>query len=178
MSVLDLPAPGSAAPLAPPAPAVLDLEASGFGRASYPIEVGFVLADGSVGCTLIRPEPGWTHWDPQAERLHRISRETACRAGRPAGEVAQWLNHHLAGQTVYCDGWAHDYPWLGMLFEAAGLRLAFRLEHAQRLLDDAQRDRWDDLVREIRSSLAPGRHRASADARVLQAALMRLAAQG
>ena len=38
------------AALAPPeeAPAVLDIEASGFGRGSYPIEVGFVLANGEA----------------------------------------------------------------------------------------------------------------------------------
>lgn len=175
MSVLDLPdlAHVTAGPHG--APVVLDLEASGFGRSSYPIEVGFVLGDGTVGCTLIRPEPGWTHWDPTAEGLHGISRDTAFRAGRPAADVARWLNQHLAGQTVYCDGWAHDYPWLGMLFDAAAVRPAFRLEHVQRLLDDAQQERWDGLVRDIRSTLAAGRHRASADARVLQAALMRLA---
>lgn len=42
-------------------PAVLDVEASGFGRYSYPIEVGYALPDGRVFCTLIRPEPHWTH---------------------------------------------------------------------------------------------------------------------
>ena len=50
-------------------PACLDMEASGFGRHSYPIEVGFVLGDGQSWCTLIRPAADWTHWDPAAERL-------------------------------------------------------------------------------------------------------------
>ena len=36
-------------------PTILDLEASGFGRDSYPIEVGYVLPDGSSFCSLIRP---------------------------------------------------------------------------------------------------------------------------
>ena len=35
-------------------PAVLDIEASGFGVGSYPIEVGFVLPDGQSYCSLLR----------------------------------------------------------------------------------------------------------------------------
>jgi len=48
------------------APAVLDIEASGFGRDSYPVEIGYVLPDGQTWCTLIRPAPAWTHWDATA----------------------------------------------------------------------------------------------------------------
>jgi hypothetical protein len=39
-------------------PAILDVEASGFGRGSYPVEVGYVLEDGVSQCMLVRPEPG------------------------------------------------------------------------------------------------------------------------
>jgi hypothetical protein len=37
------------------------------------------------------------------------------RHGRAVAEVAQTLNDDLTGRTVYCDGWAHDYAWLGAL---------------------------------------------------------------
>lgn len=40
-------------------PTILDIEASGFGRGSYPIEVGFVAGDGTLFCGLVRPEPDW-----------------------------------------------------------------------------------------------------------------------
>ena len=50
-----------------PAPTVLDVEASGFGRNSYPIEIGFVLPNGHAYCSLVKPEAHWTHWDVQAE---------------------------------------------------------------------------------------------------------------
>jgi hypothetical protein len=158
-----------------PAPTILDVEASGFGRRSYPIEIGFVLPDGNSGCTLVRPEPTWTHWDPDAQRVHGIARRTVERSGRPAREVAGWLNDHLRGQTVYCDGWAHDYAWLGLLFDAAGLRPAFRLEHLRRLMSDDQAARWHAVLAAVRGESQLARHRASADARVLQAALLRLA---
>ena len=50
-------------------PCVLDIEAPGFGRRSYPIEVGYLLPDGRAACMLVRPATGWTHWDETAERV-------------------------------------------------------------------------------------------------------------
>jgi hypothetical protein len=157
------------------APCVLDIEASGFGRNSYPIEVGYVLPDGRARCTLILPTPVWTHWDPSAEQVHHIARETLLLHGRPADEVAQMLNIDLAGLTVYCDGWAHDYPWLGALFEAAGRTPRFKLESVNRLLDDSRLARLGALQQQARHELGLSRHRASSDARALQLALSRLA---
>ena len=155
-------------------PSTLDIEASGFGRQSYPIEIGFVRDDGHSWCTLIRPEPDWRHWDPDAARLHGIRRETLERHGRPVRLVANTLNEALAGQTVYCDGWAHDYPWLGVLFDAAGVNPAFRLESAAALLADDALGRLDAARRLARRQLGGTRHRASVDARVLREALRTL----
>jgi hypothetical protein len=156
------------------APCVLDIEASGFGRSSYPIEVGYVLPGGRARCTLIRPPDHWTHWDPDAERVHGIQRPTLLALGKPAGDVARMLNGDLAGHTVYCDGWAHDYPWLALLFDEAGLAPGFRLESVNTLLDDAALARLAALQNEARSVLGVRRHRASSDAMVLQHALQRL----
>lgn len=157
-----------------PPPCVIDVEASGFGRASYPIEVGYVLPDGRARCTLVRPEDHWTHWDTSAEQTHRIDRDTLLAKGRPAGEVAQMLNDDLAGLTVYCDGWAHDYTWLGALFEAAGMRPRFKLETVARLLDEQSLARLPDAQHAALAELGLARHRASSDARALQMALSRL----
>lgn len=157
-------------------PCVLDIEASGFGRASYPIEVGYVLPDGRARCTLIRPPAHWTHWDDAAEQVHHISRDTLLRHGRPAADVARMLNDDLAGHTVYCDGWGHDYPWLAALFDEAGLAPRFRLESVRALLPEAVLARLPDLQRQVRQELGVGRHRASHDARTLQVALERVAA--
>ena len=158
----------------PSPPCVLDIEASGFGRHSYPIEVGYVLPDGSSRCTLILPMLLWTHWDSSAERVHHIDRETLLQHGRPAADVARMLNVDLAGQTVYCDGWAHDYPWLGALFEAAGSNPHFKLESVVRLLDEAHLPLLAGAQRHARAVLGLTRHRASNDARALQMALAEL----
>ena len=153
---------------------VIDVEASGFGRGSYPIEVGFVLADGRAHCTLIRPAAHWTHWDDGASRLHGITRDTLRQHGRPAHSVATLLNQHLAGHTVYCDAWAHDYPWLAALFEEANQVPAFKLESVAALLDEPRLAQLRDAQRDALVALGLTRHRASNDARALQMALQQL----
>ncbi len=167
-----MPAPATAPPGA--LPCVIDIEASGFGRGSYPIEVGFVLPNGESVCTLVRPPSHWTHWDGRAERLHGLTRELLAQRGKTPDEVAELLNTHLRGCTVYCDGWAHDYTWLAMLFEEAGRQPAFTLRHLHELIEETHAERWDQTCAEVRSSLQLTRHRASSDARVLQLALGQL----
>jgi hypothetical protein len=158
------------------APAVLDIEASGFGRDSYPVEVGFVLADGSTYCTLIRPAPEWKHWDPEAERLHHIALRTIVEHGRDVVEVARQLNDRLRGLTLYCDGWAHDFTWLGVLFEAAGLTPSFKLDNLRALLTDQEAAHWSVVKTQVAREMRLQRHRASSDAKILQSTLIRLRA--
>lgn len=157
-------------------PAILDIEASGFGRGSYPIEIGFVGADGELFCGLIRPAPDWLHWDVSAEALHGISRERLLSCGRPIDWMATQINQRLAGQTVYCDGWGHDYAWLNRLFEAAALQPSFRLDDLRSLLSEDEAARWHEVTQAVRARLQLTRHRASSDARVLQLALRELKA--
>jgi hypothetical protein len=155
-------------------PAVLDVEASGFGRNSYPIEVGFVLPDGHTFCTLIRPLDHWTHWDEQAAQTHHIPRPLLHARGQDVTEVARRLNTDLRGQTVYSDGWANDYSWLGALFDAADMTPAFRLENLRKLLTEAESERWHLIKAQISSERGAQRHRASSDARLLQLTFQRL----
>jgi hypothetical protein len=157
-------------------PTVLDIEASGFGRDSYPIEVGYVLPNGQAFCTLVLPEPDWTHWDESAAALHRIPRDLLQRRGVPAREVALRLNQHLQGQTVYSDGWANDYSWLNALYEAADMSLHFKLDNLRTLLTEAEADHWHQAKAEVASERGSQRHRASTDARLLQLTLLRLRA--
>jgi hypothetical protein len=153
---------------------VLDIEASGFGRHSYPIEVGYVMPDGRAACMLVRPMPDWTHWDAAAEKVHGIGRGTLLDHGQAVREVALALNRDLSGRTVYCDGWAHDYPWLAALFDAAELRAGFRLESVSALLDEARLGRLDAARQAALREMGLTRHRASNDARALQRALTRV----
>lgn len=155
-------------------PTVLDVEASGFGRNSYPIEVGFVLPDGHTFCTLIRPLDHWTHWDAQAALTHHIPRALLHQRGQNVAEVAHRLNADLRGQTVYSDGWANDYSWLGALYDAADMSPSFRLENLRMLLTEAESEKWHVIKAQIGAERGAQRHRASADARLLQLTYQRL----
>ncbi|MCK5398372.1 MAG: hypothetical protein KAJ33_08995, partial [Thermoplasmata archaeon] len=107
-------------------PVILDIEASGFGKESYPIEIGFVLSDQTAHCHIIRPVAHWTFWDESAESLHGVSREILLQSGKPVEDIAQWLDDLLVGKTVYSDAWGHDVTWLGKLFDEAGVPLLFQ----------------------------------------------------
>jgi hypothetical protein len=159
-------------------PPVLDIEASGFGTGSYPIEVGWVLADGRSFCSLIRPLPQWTRWDPKAEEMHHISRKVLGERGRDIAEVTRLLDEHLRGQTVYTDGWANDYTWLHQLYDAVDRLPSFRLESLRALLDDQSAARWAAAKSAVLQRTGMPRHRASADARVMQLALAELGRAG
>jgi hypothetical protein len=96
--------------------------------------------------------------------------------GRTVAEAVRRLNEVLAGRRVKCDGMDHDYAWLGLLFEEAGLVPRFKLESVNHLLDEARLARLDAERQQAFAALGIGRHRASSDARALQWALERLAA--
>jgi len=149
-------------------PIIIDLEASGFGRNSYPIEIGIALSTGKTECFLIRPESGWTHWTQESERLHGIRREQLFEHGRPITEVADRINQLLEGETAYTDGWGTDQGWLNLLFDCAHRRPRFRLESLQSLFKEQYFDIWDAIKNKIFAESDFPRHRASNDARVLQ----------
>lgn len=153
---------------ADPLPAIIDVEASGFGAGSYPIEVGVILPDGSASCFLILPAPDWTHWDPSAEAVHRITRPILERHGRPIPEVAAELNRILTNRTIYSDAWGHDRSWIARLFDEAGMPQRFRLEALRGLMTEAQMACWEQARTAVQAGLGLVRHRASADAMIIQ----------
>jgi hypothetical protein len=157
-------------------PAFIDVEASGLGGRSYPIEVGLITSHGDMYCALVQPDATWQHWDEHAEAVHHISRPILAQHGKPLVEVAQRLNDLLHGQTVYTDAWGNDYAWLSKLFDAADLPMRFRLESSRKLLDDAQAARWATVKEQVIDELKLARHRASSDAKVLQLTLTRILA--
>jgi hypothetical protein len=155
-------------------PAILDIEASGFGLGSYPIEVGFVQPDGQSWCSLVKPQPDWQHWDPNAAAVHHITREQLMQHGRGVKDIADTLNERLKGMTVYSDAWAHDYTWLNRLYEAAGRSPRFKLDNLRALLTDAEAAVWHDVKRRVVTHMGLERHRASSDARILQQTMVAL----
>jgi DNA polymerase III epsilon subunit-like protein len=107
----------------------IDLEASGLGPDSYPIEVAWKdSVDGTSDNFLIDPsgEKGWDYWDEFAEELHGIAPEDL--AGQLcASESAERLNSALSGRKVISDALEFDAFWVRRLFAAAGLQPTFQL---------------------------------------------------
>jgi len=149
-------------------PIIVDVEASGFGGMSYPIEVGIALDDDTKYCSLILPAPDWEHWDDDAEKVHRIARDILETYGKPIQEVAANLNRLLEGKTLYTDGWVVDKPWLTTLFGEAQMEMKFRVSPLELILSEQQMARWHDTKAKILAEVKERRHRASFDAWLIQ----------
>ncbi len=148
-------------------PVVIDIEASGFGRGSYPIEIGYYQPDGQSYCTLIRPEPEWTHWDASAELVHGIPRQILLEKGRAPLDICLDLNTALRGQTIYCDAWAYDYVWLSRLYDVVDMVPSFAMKDLRELLGECEQSLWHSTRAAVELRLQLRRHRASGDARTL-----------
>jgi hypothetical protein len=158
-------------------PIIIDIEASGFDPMSYPIEVGLALASGKRFSSLVLPLKQWTHWDAEAEKLHKINQQTLLSHGKPIQQVAENLNKLLAGETVYSDGWVVDKPWLDLLFFEAGLKMDFYLSPIELILSEPQMEIWHTVKTEMLEQSDKVRHRACSDAWIIQQTYIKTAQQ-
>lgn len=149
-------------------PTFIDFEASSLDLiASYPIEVGVCMSDGTLLSWLIKPHVLWQDWSESAQRIHGITREELAESGVDIGTVAADLNRLLQG-PVYCDAWTFDAFWLHRLFRAANCKPLFQLESISMLLNPTELGLWSGVRRELVRELALDMHRAANDALVLQ----------
>ncbi|MBV9930879.1 MAG: transcriptional regulator [Alphaproteobacteria bacterium] len=160
--------------------AFLDFEASSLRKNGFPVEVGWVFEDGAFEGHLIRPAPGWSDWDADAEAIHGISRERLEREGTAHGDVARRMVESLEGHDLFASAPSWDGKWLSLLLRSAGLpRHALRLRDTEVAQADSAAALLDPLltpgeaagaVREIIAQVraeaerTPPRHRAVDDA--------------
>ena len=79
-----------------PKVALLDVEASGLGDGSDPIEIGWVLLDGTSGSVLVAPLEEWLagEWDKLAAEVHQISLADLSRSSFTTLHIAlRWYTH-------------------------------------------------------------------------------------
>ena len=150
------------------APIIIDIEASGFGVGSYPIEVGVAMPDGTLYDWLIEPAPHWTHWQTEAESIHGISREMLLQEGLPMADVANELNELLHNETAFSDGWGVDRAWLALLFHDAGIYQGFKIDSVYALLNEVQLDSWGEYRQAVLDDSGHVPHRAGIDAGITQ----------
>lgn len=102
--------------------ALIDIEASGLGSQSYPIEIAIVDIDSDFSWTaLIKPAPDWRdgEWDEISEEIHGISRDMLNTDGFPAHEVAAKVWEIVKDGIVYTDALEMDGYWLSRLAACA-----------------------------------------------------------
>ena len=144
--------------------AFIDLEASGLGAASWPIEVGWCFLEGEPETFLIAPAKDWSQdaWNSEAEALHGVSIEALRRKGHPIRHVCQQLNAALAERLVYSDAPDWDGFWLYRLFSACDEKQQFSVHDFGDLLGDLSPTEIS-MITERASKSAPHRHRAHDD---------------
>ncbi|MEM8935920.1 MAG: hypothetical protein AAGC77_05890 [Pseudomonadota bacterium] len=145
--------------------AFLDLEASGLGAWSWPIEVGWCFLDGEPETHLLRPAPQWSmgSWDQNAQALHKITIEDLQQRGESLESVCKRLNAVLQNARVYSDAPDWDGFWLYRLFEAGGVRQQFEVEDFGGFFTGIARRDIEGLIRTAQD-VAPHTHRAGDDA--------------
>lgn len=149
-------------------PPIVDVEASGFGSHSYPIEIGIVLNTGQRFSYLIKPYSDWIHWDEEAEALHGISREQLAAEGQHPVDVAIELNEVLYGQTLYTDAWVVDKPWIETLFNRAQIKRQFFVSPIEAITSEQQLEDWSGAKKRLTEELGQQIHRALNDALLIQ----------
>lgn len=149
-------------------PIIVNVQASGFSKESYPIEVGLVLPEGTSHCFLLSPARGWIAWDDAAEETHGITRETLTSYGRSLSEITWRLNELLKNKTIYSDAWAFDMCCLGKMYDVVNKPQTFRVASLQELMTEPQVSSWEQVKSQVLSETDLTRLRASTNAKVLQ----------
>lgn len=157
--------------------AFIDLEASGLGARSWPIEAGWCYGAGAPQAMLIKPDSSWPldQWDESAEALHGVPYEELVASGAEPAEVCETLNRALAGRIVYSDAPDWDGFWFYRLFQAGGMRQAFSVRDFFEVFRAMAPEALDEIVDEANRT-APRAHRAIPDVLHMRA-LYDLAAQ-
>jgi hypothetical protein len=109
----------------------LDIEASGVGSSSFPIEVAYASSTGDKNSYLIKSTDDWKNnglWCSNAEfSIHEISQDMLAQYGIDPVDVAHVLNNALCGRLVLCNDLDYDGVWLTQLFKAANVGVMFLL---------------------------------------------------
>lgn len=144
--------------------AFLDIEASGLGALSWPIEAGWCFLRGTPQTMLIKPSVEWRKeaWDPAAEQLHGIPFSLIDRTGRSPADVCRAMNEAFKNADVYSDAPDWDGFWLYRLYGAARMRQSFKLSDFAELFAHIPPRQFARSKLQAEQS-APHRHRAEDD---------------
>ena len=152
----------------------LDIEASGLGSRSWPVEVGWAGPGIEPVSVLLKPHDSWeaSAWEAEAEALHGISMLRLQAEGEHVVDACRQINEALDGACVYSDAPDFDGVWLYRLYTAAGRRMSFRLLDFGALVDEVAGAAVSAAYAHG-AAVAPRTHRAADDAAHLAAVYAR-----
>jgi DNA polymerase III epsilon subunit-like protein len=143
---------------------IIDIEASGLRSDSYPIEIA-ILVDGKKHVWLIKPEDHWTYWSDDAQDLHGISLKMLQREGLPVATVADELNRAVSASNglLHSDAVRWDSGWINTLYDAANMRMNFKVVSIYDLLSENQSLKFDNERSKLANSGRYDLHKAEED---------------
>jgi len=149
---------------------IIDFEASGLSKESYPIEVAWGDGRHPVTSFLLNPERmnDWTDWDPRSSEFHGIPRDKLIKKGEDPKRVAEIMVKELAGKTLYSDEPRYDNMWKDRLLKDSGYDPGLiRIKNLKYFLDKmikatSPKMKFTDLLEEF-SAKTDIPHRAGAD---------------
>lgn len=153
----------------------LDLEASGFGAESYPIEVGVVsVSTRQAQSWLLKPPEVWLkhgYWSVDSEKVHGLSQKILEAEGQDLEKVAAALIRVCSGRLVLSDARKYDCAWLQRLWDVLGYKDApFEVDSFHDVAAYMAQSAFSDpeaaleRARDAAEKRFPHRHRAEVDA--------------
>lgn len=153
---------------------IIDFEASGLTKTSYPIEVAWGSSGKAVTSFLLNPDKmaGWTEWSLKSFEFHGILRNELIENGKDPRQVAEQMITELAGKDVYSDEPRFDSMWKDRLLMDSGFDPdVIRIKNLKYFLNKIIKikspcKRFPDLFQEfsVKKSIC---HRAGADVKWL-----------
>ncbi len=145
---------------------IIDCEASGLNKESYPIEVGVSFKEDSFGF-LIKPHKTWNYWSMSAENIHNIKKEDLFKNGLSCYEAANFLNNQLRGLTLFSDAVDFENFWINKLFEITQCEKLFDIESIYELSFDY--NYYKKIKEKMSNTMIT--HRAENDANIIRTAI-------
>ena len=151
---------------------ILDFEASGLMKGSYPIEIAWIRDNKKSISTLIKPSGNWllneSLWSERSQGVHGIARDTLVNEGLEIKSVIDLiLNDIKEYETIYSDNPFFEQQWLDRLFDEAGISHNYIVRDFKVMLDNISDPySMEDAFIQARK-ISPPTHRAQRDVEYL-----------
>lgn len=114
-------------------PTFLDCEASSLNEKSFPIEIAWNNADGTIESYLIniyRYPNGFDGWNRESQSIHGITKQYLSQKGEEPEFVVKKMEKKLRGKKILTDEPERDELWIRRLYESVNIKCELDFYHA------------------------------------------------